>query len=108
MGELLVQVTKKSHSDNLLRITNMVNIPVKVTPHVSLNTVKGVIREFDLLYTEEAEILSDLSDQGVVRTDGAVSRGQASRITGSWVRIPQLPSDAGIWSSICPSETSTI
>ncbi len=31
-----------------------------------------------------------------VRTDGAVSRGQASRIQESWVRIPQLPSGAGI------------
>ena len=64
-GELLVHVTKKSHSDNLLRMNKMINIAVKVSPHGSLNTVKGVIREFQLLHKEEAEILSELSDQGV-------------------------------------------
>ncbi len=36
----------------------------------------------------------------------AGSRGQALRIKESWVRIPQLPSGAVMWSSICPSETS--
>ncbi len=43
----------------------------------------------------------------LVHTDDAVSSGQASRIRGSWVRIPQLPSGADTWSLICPSETST-
>ncbi len=37
-----------------------------MSPHVTLNTVKGVVREFDLLHTEEAEILRELSDQGVI------------------------------------------
>ncbi len=32
----------------------------------------------------------------LVHIDGAASRGQTSRIQESWVRIPQLPSSAGI------------
>ncbi len=47
-------------------MTKMINILVKVSTHVTLNSVKGVVREFDLLHTDEAEILIELSDQGVI------------------------------------------
>ena len=64
-GELLIQVAKKSHANNLLTLSHILNIPVKVTPHKTLNSVKGVIREYDLLHCDEKEIFEELSEQGV-------------------------------------------
>ena len=62
---LLVEVNRKSHSDNLLKTTSFFNIKVKVSPHNSLNTSKGVFRCRELADLDEAEILSNLKKQGV-------------------------------------------
>ncbi|XP_067121797.1 uncharacterized protein [Centruroides vittatus] len=50
---------------------------ISVTPHVSLNSSRGVISEFDLMSEEESDIQIGLSDQGVtsvrrisIRRDG--------------------------------------
>ena len=47
-GQFLVEVSRKSHSDNLLQTTNFVNIPVLVTPHRTMNTKTGVVRSREL------------------------------------------------------------
>ena len=42
-GDLLVEVTKRAHCENLLRSTTLVNVNIRVTPHRTLNTSRGVI-----------------------------------------------------------------
>jgi len=64
-GDLILEVAKKSHSDNLLRSGMLANCPVHVTAHRSMNSRKGVIRCRDLKDTSEKEILDGLSAQGV-------------------------------------------
>ena len=48
-------------SDNLMTANTFCNIPVKIVPHKSLNTRKGVIRCSDLSGCSEEEILSELA-----------------------------------------------
>jgi hypothetical protein len=42
-GDILVEVDKQSHSNNLLKSSVLAGVPVKVSPHTSLNTSKGVV-----------------------------------------------------------------
>ena len=62
---LLIEVVKKCHADCLLKTEVMANIPVKVSPHRTLNTVKGVIRCKEVRGMPEAEIAKELHDQFV-------------------------------------------
>ena len=63
---LLIEVEKKAHAVNLLKATMLVNVPIKVTAHRTLNTRKGVIRCRELAGMEEEEIQRELSKQKVV------------------------------------------
>ena len=63
---LLIEVSRKSHADNLLRTTKIAQIPVSVTAHRSLNSCKGVIRCRDLAGMAEEEICHELADQGAI------------------------------------------
>ena len=62
---LLVECTSEKHSSCLLKSKTFCNIPVKVTPHSSLNFSKGVIRCRDLERISEEEICENLSSQNV-------------------------------------------
>jgi len=73
-GDLIIEVSKKSHSDCLLCSTVLANLPIKVVPHRSMNSKKGVIRCRDLADTSEEEILDNLSLQGI--TEVRKRRGQ--------------------------------
>lgn len=64
-GDLLVEVSQRSHSTNLLRATRLANIPVLVSKHKTLNSKKGVIRCRDLKYCDDQEILEGLVSQHV-------------------------------------------
>ena len=55
-GALLVEVSSKAHSDCLLKSKVLVNVPVNVSPHRTLNYKKGVIRCEGLDRASEAEI----------------------------------------------------
>jgi hypothetical protein len=65
-GSILVECLKKQQSDNLLKSKMFVNIPVKVSPHHSLNFCKGVVRSRELRNCSEADMLENLRDQSVV------------------------------------------
>ena len=41
---LLVECHSEKHSTCYLKLTNVCNVPIMVTPHASLNSSKGVIR----------------------------------------------------------------
>ena len=64
-NQLLVEISKKSHAENLLRTTLFHNLKVRVFPHTSLNSSRGVIRCPDLRNSSEEEILEGTRSQGV-------------------------------------------
>ncbi|XP_041376818.1 uncharacterized protein LOC121389287 [Gigantopelta aegis] len=64
-GSLLVECSTESHSRNLLKSKQLCNIPIKVSPHASLNSSKGVVRSTDLEGVCEDEICENLSSQCV-------------------------------------------
>ena len=76
-GDYLIEVTTKGHAVNLLKSQIFINCPVKITPHRSLNSSKGIIRCRELAGMRDPEICKELRDQGVtdvrrisVRRDG--------------------------------------
>ena len=64
-GDLLVEVVKRAHSENLLNVDMFVNIPVEVTPHKSFNSSKGVIRSREFPDCGDREMLVNLRSEGV-------------------------------------------
>ncbi len=94
-GDLIIEVSRKSHSDSLLRSGMMANCPIKVQPHRSMNIKKGVIRCYELKHTDEAEILDNLSSQGVTEVRKITIQREGSRInTGTIILtfgLPTLP-----------------
>ncbi|KAL5009688.1 hypothetical protein ScPMuIL_011993 [Solemya velum] len=56
-GALLLECTSKQQSSNYLKLKSFVNVSVKVAPHKTLNSCKGVIRSPDLKHATEAEIV---------------------------------------------------
>lgn len=97
MGQnILVEVNKKAHADNLLKSTMFVNIPVQVSEHNSLNTRKGVIRCRDLAGMEEDEICRELASQAVSKVDRIIIKKNKpdEKKTDTYVltfRATQLP-----------------
>ena len=80
-GHIMVEVTQKSHSTNLLKTTNFVNIPVKVSRHRTLNSKKGVIRCPDLKECSDEEILDELASQGIIHL-------QRFHVTCNGIKVP--------------------
>ena len=64
-GAVLIEVSSKQQADNALKMKTWVDVPVKVTPHRSLSTSKGVIRSRELRDCDEAEVLEALRPNGV-------------------------------------------
>ena len=65
-GALLVEVQNKKESENLCKMEKILDIPVKVSPHRTLNQSKGIIRSSDLDEVSEEDLLSEIKDQGVM------------------------------------------
>ena len=57
-GDLLIEVDRETHSTKLLAITELAQVPVKVSPHRTLNTSKGVLRTPELKNTTREELLT--------------------------------------------------
>jgi len=49
----------------LLGLTQLAGVPVKVSPHRSLNTIRGGIRSRDIADCNVEEIVQELQPQGV-------------------------------------------
>ena len=66
-GSLLIEATRPKQARIILDTTTFMDIEVKATPHRSLNTSKGVIRDHgrDLFDMSENDIVMELRDQGV-------------------------------------------
>ena len=64
-NQLLIEVSEKAHVENLLRAQTFHDLKVRVYPHTSLNSSKGVIRCPELRNCGEKEILEGTKSQGV-------------------------------------------
>ena len=93
----------------LLGLTQLAGVPVKVSPHRSLNTGRGVIRSRDIADCNVEEIVQELQPQGVTaasiihvrdgdsrrRTNTVVltfaSPQPPKHITAGYLRVPVEP-----------------
>ena len=73
-GTFLVECHSATQSKKLQKATTFVDRAVKISPHKSLNSSKGVIRCPDLKGVSEAEIKEELRSQGVVEVRRAMFR----------------------------------
>ena len=96
-GQLLVEVTKESHATNLLRSRVFAGVPIKVAPHGSLNSSKGVVRSRDFDGVSDQDMLEGLKLDGVCATDVKriiIRKGEARIATGTFIitfACPVLP-----------------
>ena len=63
---LLVEASRKSQTDSLLKMSTFFGIKVSVTEHKTLNSSKGVIGDRMLKDEKESEIVDYLKEQGVI------------------------------------------
>ncbi|GFX46214.1 uncharacterized protein TNCV_2298631 [Trichonephila clavipes] len=66
-GDLLIETSSALQTKSFFLAKKFLDYPLKISPHKSLNTSRGVISEPDLLSTPEAKILDGFSDQGVIQ-----------------------------------------
>ena len=64
-GTLLVEVSKKTYADNLLKMNLFAGLKIKAYTHLSLNTSKGVVRSSELSLCTLDEIKTYLKNQAV-------------------------------------------
>ena len=76
-GALLVRSIDQDQSQKLLNITSLCNIEVQSNLADRLNQVDGVIRSEALTMLSNADLLEELSPQGVVRVERLRSRNAA-------------------------------
>ena len=65
-GSFLVECSRKTQAENLLKTVNFVDRPVHVSVHKTLNSSRGVIRCWELSDLSDIEIRDKLKTQGVV------------------------------------------
>jgi hypothetical protein len=81
-GSILVETTRLTQSNNLLKQCMFANIPIRVSAHKSLNTSKGVIRNFELARMEPMDLVEELAPQGVTAVRVIKQkRGEITRLT---------------------------
>lgn len=94
-GDILVEVSRPTQSENLLHTDTFVNVPVQVSPHRTLNSQKGVIRCNDIKECSDEEILSGLAGQHVTAIHRiTVTRDGTRKSTGTFIltfNSPTLP-----------------
>lgn len=64
-GSLLIEVSRPAQATNLLKQTSFASVPVKVSPHRTMNSCKGVIRDRDLADMDREELINELKTVGV-------------------------------------------
>jgi len=108
-GDVFVETDRSTYSRMLLGLTQLAGVPVKVSPHISLNTSRGVIRSRDIAGCSVEEIVEELQPQGVTadviihvrdgdsrrRTNTVVLTFASPRppkhITAGYLRVPVEP-----------------
>ena len=95
-AQLLIECKKESQSNNLLKSKIFANIPIKVVPHVSLNSSKGVIRTREFDGVSDEVMLEGLKKQCVtavkritIRKDGKIIQTSTFIITFNKPTLPK-------------------
>ena len=84
-GSILVEVSRFSQAMNLLKATQLANVPIVCMPHVTLNSSKGVLRTKELIGMTEVDILAALKPQGVTSVrQMTIKRGNETIVTGTY------------------------
>ena len=65
-GDLLIKTDNAKYAEMLLATKALAHVPVKVAPHRTLNSCKGVVRSRELASCDTAEIIDELKSQGVI------------------------------------------
>ena len=65
-GTLLIETANNIQAEKLLKTDKLHDIPITVEIHRTLNTSRGVISHYDLLYVEVEEIKKEMASQGVI------------------------------------------
>ena len=60
-----MEVEKESQYKNLIKTSMLMNVPVKISPHRTLNTIKGVVRRREPKFTPVEDTVENLKEQGV-------------------------------------------
>ena len=91
-GSLLIEATRAKQSRMIRDTTSFLNIEVKCTPHRSLNSSKGVIRDHgrDLYDMSEADIVMELREQGVEEVSRFILKKDGKEIKTNTLFVVEL------------------
>ena len=81
-GSLLIEASRNIQAKHLLETQSFLDIEIDAEAHHSLNTSKGVIRDYhkDLLEMSDQEIKTELSSQGVIGVSRFVLKKEGKEI----------------------------
>lgn len=79
-GDLLLELCDQAQYGKLSKLTAIGKNPVSVTPHRSLNTVRGVISDADLLELSEGELLEGWKEEHVISVQRITIRRENKEI----------------------------
>ena len=99
-GDLLIEVDRETFSTKLLAIKHIAGIPVKVSPHRTLNTSKGVIRTQEIKNTTNEELKTQVSDAKIItiRKNGDIIKLNTAVLT---FNFPKPPADIKVGFELC-------
>ena len=105
---LLVETTRKTQTESLLKITKFFNLKVSVSEHKSLNSSKGIIKDRALKGETEEDILNYLKPQGVTAVKRFKIKKEYSLVETNTILLTfntsTLPSNVKIFYRIIPVE----
>jgi hypothetical protein len=65
-GSVLIEVANRHQAELALRLNTWIDVPMKVSPHKTLNTSRGIIRCREFRDCDDAEVKEALQSQGVI------------------------------------------
>ncbi|ELU03311.1 hypothetical protein CAPTEDRAFT_203066 [Capitella teleta] len=85
-GDLLIEVERAAQAVQLYQLTDLKfngqSLPIKVEPHRSLNSCKGVARNFEFkIFESDEEIADCLAPQGVTHCKRIIIKRDGQKIT---------------------------
>ena len=96
-GSFLVECARKSQAMGLLKTTQFVDRPVRVSIHKALNSSRGVIRCCELSSMTEMEIRTELQEEGVVEVHRVTVKKDTEKVPTNTLFLtfntPDLPKE---------------
>ncbi|XP_049274322.1 uncharacterized protein LOC119403587 [Rhipicephalus sanguineus] len=94
-GDLLVEVKDKSLFQKLTKLVAFGDKPITVTAHRTMNTVKGVVSDDDLMDLTDSDLLAGWKDENVIQGAAPRRHQAAAQGTCSVRERPSLAPRAG-------------